>query len=57
MACGNVELQERVTRLEEIIGGTDDCEDLVDLVTQIQRVNAELTLTKEKLNENFCCWR
>ena len=42
MACENAELRERVTRLEELIGGTNDGEDLVDLVTQIQRVNAEL---------------
>ena len=37
--------------MEALIGGTNDEEDLVDLVTQIQRVNEKLILTKEVLNK------
>lgn len=37
--------------MEALIGGTNDEEDLVDLVTQIQRVNEKLTLAKEVLNK------
>ena len=51
MAAGNGELWERITRLEALFGGTNYWEDLVDLLTQIKRVNAELTLTKEVLNK------
>ena len=51
MALGNAEQEERVTRFEALIGGTHDGEDMVDLVTPIQRVNKELTFTKELLNE------
>ncbi|TMW93846.1 hypothetical protein EJD97_011087 [Solanum chilense] len=51
MAGGNAELKERMTRLEALIGATNDGENLVYLVTQVQRMSAELTLTKEVLNE------
>ena len=37
--------------MEALIGGTNDGENLVDLVTQIQRVSEELTLNKEVFNE------
>ena len=50
MDGGNIELRERMTRLEALISGTNDGENLVDLVTQIQRVKAEFTLTKEVMN-------
>ena len=40
-----------VTGLEVLICGINDWEDLVDLVTQMQRVNVEITLTKKVLNE------
>ncbi|KAH0665280.1 hypothetical protein KY290_027548 [Solanum tuberosum] len=53
MAGGNAKLQERVTRLEALIVTTDDGEDLVDLVTQIYGVNAELALVSKSLNEKF----
>ncbi|TMW82321.1 hypothetical protein EJD97_006259, partial [Solanum chilense] len=51
IAVGTAEQQERVTRLEALIGGTNDGEDLVDLVSPIQRVKAELTFIKEFLKE------
>ncbi|TMX04596.1 hypothetical protein EJD97_006977 [Solanum chilense] len=51
MALGNAEQRERVTQLGALIGGTNDGEDLVDLVTPIQRVKEEFTFTKEFLNE------
>ena len=37
--------------MEALIGGTNDGKDLVDLVTQIQKVKAQLTFTKEVLNK------
>ena len=40
MSGENVELREMVTRLEALIGGTNGGEDLVELDTQIQRVQA-----------------
>ncbi|KAK6786409.1 hypothetical protein RDI58_014934 [Solanum bulbocastanum] len=51
MAGGNPKLWEMITRLEALIGGTNNREELVDLVIQIQRVNTELTLAKDVLNE------
>lgn len=44
MDDGNVELWERITRFEELIGKNDDDKYLVDLITHIHGVNATLTL-------------
>ncbi|KAK6784031.1 hypothetical protein RDI58_017485 [Solanum bulbocastanum] len=41
----------KVARLEALIGVTDDGEDLVDLITRIHGLNAELTVLRESLNE------
>lgn len=37
--------------MEALIDETNDGEDLIDLVTRIKKVNAELTLTKNILNK------